>query len=67
MPCKIKENAYYYLYYYYYYFLIQVIPCFWTTFPLPSSMMVLVVFIIYTTISTIAIVGNGLVIILWLR
>jgi hypothetical protein len=50
-----------------YYLLIEVIPCFWTSFPLPSSMMVLVVFIIYTVISTIAIVGNGLVIILWLR
>ena len=44
-----------------------MIPCFWTTFPLPSSVWVLVVFLLYLLTSFIAIIGNGLIILLWVR
>ena len=47
--------------------MVQVIPCFWTTFPLPSTFWVSVVFSLYLIISIIAIIGNGLIILLWFR
>ena len=45
----------------------EFIPCFWTSFPLPSTKMVLVMFVMYTIIATFSILGNGLVILLWIR
>ena len=47
--------------------MVQVIPCFWTSFPLPSTFWVSVVFSLYLIISIIAIIGNGLIILLWFR
>ena len=46
---------------------IEVIPCFWTAFSVPSRLMVLVVFMVYALISIVAVVSNGILIFLLIR
>ena len=45
----------------------QVIPCIWTGYPPPSSVMRGVMLLLYLTIGLIAVTANSLVIILWVR
>lgn len=45
----------------------KVIPCFWTKYPLPSTAMKVLMLAIYISISSAALIGNGLVIILWIK
>ena len=45
----------------------QVIPCIWTGYPPPSSVMRGVMLLLYLIIGLIAVTANSLVIILWVR
>ena len=45
----------------------QVIPCLWTGYPPPSSVMRGVMLLLYLTIGLIAVTANSLVIVLWIR
>ena len=62
------------LYYSYLYFLlscksslIQVIPCHWTQFLVPDHNVMLLLSIIYAMIGIAGTIGNGFIILIWLR